>query len=274
VLDGTDDPGVLNDAAYMLSEAGADLALAEDASRKSIAKLEEASATITTDQVNSSAFARANLLIASWDTLGWILFKEGKLDQAKPLLDAAWRASLRAEIGDHLGQVYEAMGQKDEALTTYEFARTACNSNTPQDVHAHITESVQRLNAAGAKERTGTGAGAAGPEDLQGYQARGNRRLGDVPAGDYDGGGDRVAADVGRAAHRRHQTGARQDEVSRTAAAGFKGASAAQRGGELLDGPYVRRGAGARWRTADRAAIRTYAGAPAACTCGCPFFLT
>lgn len=168
VLDGTDDPGLLNDAAYMLSEAGTDLALAEDTSRKSITKLEEASATVTTDQVNSAAFGRANLLIASWDTLGWILFKEGKLDQAKPLLSAAWNASLRAEIGDHLGQVDEALGQKDEAATAYGFARTACNSNTPQDVHAHIVESLQRLNVAGAKEKTGTGTQAL--QDLRTYK--------------------------------------------------------------------------------------------------------
>lgn len=168
VLDGTDDPGLLNDAAYMLSEAGTDLALAEDTSRKSISKLEEKSADITTDQANSGAFAQANLLTASWDTLGWILFREGKLDEAKPLLTAAWRASLRAEIGDHLGQLYEAMGQKDEALTAYGFAQTACNSTTPEDVHAHITESVQRLKTAGAKERSETGTQAL--QDLRTFK--------------------------------------------------------------------------------------------------------
>lgn len=157
VLDGTDDPLLLNDAAYMLSKAGMDLALAEDASRKSIAKLEELSATITTDQVNSGAFARANMLIASWDTLGWILFKEGKRDQAKSFLDAAWRSSLGAETGDHLGQLYEAMGQKSEAATVFGFAQTACNSNTPADVHAHITESVERLKADGIKPKSETG---------------------------------------------------------------------------------------------------------------------
>jgi tetratricopeptide (TPR) repeat protein len=167
-LDGTDDPGLQNDAAYMLSEAGTDLALAEDTSRKSIARLEQESAGITTDQVNSSAFARANQLIASWDTLGWILFKEGKLDQARPLLDAAWRSSLRAEIGDHRGQLYEAMGQKDEAATAYGFAQTACNGNTPEDVHAHITESVARLKSAGAKPRSETGAQAL--QELRTYK--------------------------------------------------------------------------------------------------------
>jgi len=157
VLDGTDDPALLNDGAYILSESGSDLALAEDTSRKSISKLEEESATLTTDQVNSQAFARATLLTAAWDTLGWILFKEGKLDQARPLLEAAWHAGLRAENADHLGQLYEAMGQKEEALTAYGFAQTACTGTTPQDVHAHITESVERLKAEGVKSRSETG---------------------------------------------------------------------------------------------------------------------
>jgi tetratricopeptide (TPR) repeat protein/transglutaminase-like putative cysteine protease len=168
VLGGTDDPELLNDAAYMLSKAGTDLALAEDASRRSIAKLEEESAAITTEQANSSAFARANMLTASWDTLGWLLFKEGKFDQAKPLLEAAWLASLQAETGDHLGQLDEAMGRKDEAVTAYGYAQTACNRNTPQDVHAHITESVQRLKAIGAKPRSETG--AQGLQDLRTYK--------------------------------------------------------------------------------------------------------
>lgn len=150
-LDGSDDPGVLNDAAYELSETGIDLPVAEDASRKSIDKLEEKSATMAAAEANSRTFAEANLLIASWDTLGWILFREGKLDQAQPLLSAAWRASLRAEIGDHLGQVDEALGQKDEALTMYSLASTALTKNDTPDVRGHIKDSITRLNAAGAK---------------------------------------------------------------------------------------------------------------------------
>jgi transglutaminase-like putative cysteine protease/tetratricopeptide (TPR) repeat protein len=111
VLDGTDDPGVLNDAAYTLSETGLDLSVAEEASRRGIAKLEEKSAAISTAEANSKSFAEANLLIASWDTQGWILYREGKLDEAKEMISAAWRASLQAEVGLHLTQVYEAMGQ-------------------------------------------------------------------------------------------------------------------------------------------------------------------
>jgi tetratricopeptide (TPR) repeat protein len=61
----TDDPNMLNQAAYALAEAGLDLPYAEEVSRKSISLLEGKSAAITTAEVNSKAFADSNLLIAS-----------------------------------------------------------------------------------------------------------------------------------------------------------------------------------------------------------------
>jgi transglutaminase-like putative cysteine protease/tetratricopeptide (TPR) repeat protein len=165
VLDGTDDPGMLNDAAYMLAESGIGLDAAEDASRKSIAKLEEKSATITTAEVNSNAFAQANLLIASWDTLGWILYREGKPEAALPYISATWHASLLAESGDHLGQIYEALGRRDDAESVYVLAQAALTKTDTPDVRNHIHESAARLRNAGAK------AGPANPvEALQ--QAR------------------------------------------------------------------------------------------------------
>jgi tetratricopeptide (TPR) repeat protein len=151
VLDGTDDTGLLNDAAYTLAETGHDLSYAETMSRKSIERLEEKSSTISTAEVNSKAFAEANLLVASWDTLGWILYREGKFEEAKPLIVAAWRDGLEAEVGDHLGQLYEAMKQNDEATAAYRLADAAANGTTSPEVRRHIHESFTRLEAAGAK---------------------------------------------------------------------------------------------------------------------------
>lgn len=150
-LDGSDDPEVLNDGADVLSGAGLNLSLGEEASRKCIAKLEEESASITTAEANSKAFERANLLVYSWDTLGWILYREGKVDEAEPYLAAAWRASLRAEIGDHLGQLYEAAGKKQNAYEVYVLSQTAIDKNTPPDAKTRLTESVARLKPATAK---------------------------------------------------------------------------------------------------------------------------
>ncbi|MGO8935000.1 MAG: DUF3857 domain-containing protein [Terracidiphilus sp.] len=150
-LDGSDDSGILNDAAYTLGETGLDLDVAENASRKSIAKQDEQSADITTESANSNAFRLANVLVVSWDTLGWILFKEGKLEAAEAMLAPAWRASLRAEVGDHLGQLYEAEGKNDDASAVYALARGALNKNAAPDIRRHINESLSRLKSGGAK---------------------------------------------------------------------------------------------------------------------------
>jgi len=152
VLGETDDAMVLNNAAYVLSNAEAGLGDAEEASRKSVQILEEKSAAITTGEANSNAFAQSNLLLDAWDTLGWILFREGKPEAAKPLILAAWRNGLKAEIGDHLGQVYEAMGAKDAAYKAYsQAAATMERAGLAADVSKHTQESITRLKNAGAK---------------------------------------------------------------------------------------------------------------------------
>jgi tetratricopeptide (TPR) repeat protein len=166
-LDGVDDPGILNDAAYTLCETGRDLPIAEDASRKAIAKLEERSAAITTDQVNQSAFGAANLLVASWDTLGWILFQEEKYGEALAWLSPAWRASLTAEVGSHLGQTYEKMGKKDEAASSFRLAQYAVDKNTQPNVADEIKASVARTHAGPSSHLTGALAMTEAAEALQ-----------------------------------------------------------------------------------------------------------
>ena len=150
-LDGTDDVGILNDAGYVLAEAGLDLPYAEEVSRKSITVLEAKTAAITPAEVNSNAFAQSRLLIASWDTLGWILFREGKLEEAEPLIVAGWRNALVPESGDHLGQLYEAMGKKEQALSAYRLAAASIEGeNASPDVREHITTSITRLRGGSA----------------------------------------------------------------------------------------------------------------------------
>ncbi len=173
VVEGNDDPRQLNQAAYALALAGLDLPVAEEISRKSISLLEAKSAAISTAEVNSKAFADANLLVASWDTLGWILFREGKLEEAQPLIAAGWRNALLPESGDHLGQVLEAMGKKQDALSAYRLAAASSDGkNAEPEVLEHITASITRLGGAKASTHGGTQA----LQDLRTYRV-------DRPAG-------------------------------------------------------------------------------------------
>jgi hypothetical protein len=48
----------------------------------------------------------------TWDTLGWVNFRMGHLDQAEKFLCAAWSLTQERSVADHLQQVYEKEGKK------------------------------------------------------------------------------------------------------------------------------------------------------------------
>ena len=49
------------------------------------------------------------------DSLGWVAFRQGRLDEAQQLLQAAYKAKPDAEIAAHLGEVLWVMGKTQEA---------------------------------------------------------------------------------------------------------------------------------------------------------------
>jgi hypothetical protein len=50
------------------------------------------------------------MLIASWDTMGWILLREGKPKEAKTFIEAAWSNNPRPDLKEHLDKVNAALG--------------------------------------------------------------------------------------------------------------------------------------------------------------------
>jgi tetratricopeptide (TPR) repeat protein len=58
-------------------------------------------------------------LAAQWDTLGWVHFQRGNLDQAEQFIRAAWVLGQHGEVGDHLAQIYEKKGEKEKAIQMY-----------------------------------------------------------------------------------------------------------------------------------------------------------
>ncbi len=73
------------------------------------------------------------------DSLGWVEFKLGNLDQAKIILIAAFEAKPDAEIATHLGEVLWMQGLKTEAITVWQAARMI-NPN-----HPTLLETLKRL---------------------------------------------------------------------------------------------------------------------------------
>ena len=116
------DPDLLNAAAYLSADADGDLAVAEKASRKSLHILDTQTSSAEIREANQQSFIRTSRLIASWDTLGYILLKEKKTSEALDFLEASWRNNPSALIGLHYAAALEDAGKKSAALRIYTFS--------------------------------------------------------------------------------------------------------------------------------------------------------
>ena len=104
--------------------------------------------------MNTKAFQQTNLLVAAWDTLGWILFLEGKPAEAAPYLAAAWLHQPSLTVGNHLAQAKEALGKPSEALTIDELAAASEQRTTDQESKKEVSANADRLRKAGATSST------------------------------------------------------------------------------------------------------------------------
>ena len=80
------------------------------------------------------------------DSLGWVLFRRGKVKDALPVLQHAWRNSGDGEIAAHYGEVLWKSGDRGQARYVWQ---QALNSN-PAHVGLHAT--MARLTGEGAEK--------------------------------------------------------------------------------------------------------------------------
>jgi len=118
LLKSTDDPGTLNDAAYELADAKLELPLAEISARGAVQARTDGSKSWTLDENPATLKTKTSLLAASWDTLGWTLYREGRFSEAKPWITAAVKVRNSAEIKAHLVLEWQALAAAAPAGTT------------------------------------------------------------------------------------------------------------------------------------------------------------
>jgi len=116
---------MLNNVAYEMAEAGANLPDALVYSQRSVKEVEERSQILDLENVQKADLQLPLTISAYWDTLGWIYFKMGELALAESYLNSAWQLRQDGVVGDHLGQVYEKQQKLPEALRMYNLALEA-----------------------------------------------------------------------------------------------------------------------------------------------------
>jgi tetratricopeptide (TPR) repeat protein/transglutaminase-like putative cysteine protease len=115
-------PEIWNNVAYRLAERGMELDRAQQYAESAVSAAAAASRNTDLAHLTLDDLARTAALAAYWDTLGWVQFQRGNLALAEKYVRASWELSQHGEVGDHLGQIYEKQGKKDEAIRTYALA--------------------------------------------------------------------------------------------------------------------------------------------------------
>jgi TonB family protein len=146
--------GMWNAVAYALAKRNLDLDLAQKWAQTAISISSAQTTSVSLHHVTAAQFGLMNAAASFWDTLGWIYFLQGKLEEAQQYVEAAWYLLPVPIIGDHLGQIYEKASRRDDALKAYamviassEAPRAMFGSEAPEAL-AHATRRVNELAGA------------------------------------------------------------------------------------------------------------------------------
>lgn len=112
----------LNNVGYELADANVDLPKAQEFAERAVSLVEKRSHDIQLSGLSNDDLATTNSIGSYWDTLGWVEFRLGHLEQAEANLRAAWVLTQNADVADHLGQVYEREKKTDQAIHIYQLA--------------------------------------------------------------------------------------------------------------------------------------------------------
>ncbi|HZR65202.1 MAG TPA: DUF3857 domain-containing protein [Terriglobales bacterium] len=112
-------PEVWNNIAYQLSLKKAHLDRAQQYAESAVTAVANSSRNLSLDQLSDRDLGIVSELDANWDTLGWVYFARGDMAKAEKYVNAAWTLGEHGEVGDHLAQIYEKQGHKEEAIRQY-----------------------------------------------------------------------------------------------------------------------------------------------------------
>ena len=146
---------VWNNIAYSLSEQDVQLERADKYADAAINAVETQLRDISLDNLRFQDLSTASFLYDVWDTKGWIAFKRGNLELAEQYIAAAWQASGTGNIGEHLGEIYEKRGNREQAIHYYVLSLA---DNLPSDqararlTALGVTKGLDQMVEAGRRE--------------------------------------------------------------------------------------------------------------------------
>jgi DNA-binding SARP family transcriptional activator len=143
-----DDPGYNNDLGYIWADHDMNLLEAEKMIRKAIDEDRKQQEQKKGAKAGERSTAEDNS--AYLDSLGWVLFKLKRYQEAKPLLEKATQAKdgQHVEIFDHLGEVHMALGEKGQAIEAWQQGvKAAGPSHREQEKKLEVEKKLKQAEA-------------------------------------------------------------------------------------------------------------------------------
>jgi Flp pilus assembly protein TadD len=121
-------PTVWNNVAYNLAEHQIELDKAQQYAESAVSATTANLRNIDLSRLSLDDLQSVSNLGIYWDTLGWVHFEKGELDEAKRYVQAAWLLNQHGEVADHLAQIAQKLGEKDQAIHFYSLSIGAAHS--------------------------------------------------------------------------------------------------------------------------------------------------
>jgi Flp pilus assembly protein TadD len=118
-------PTVWNNIAYQLGLKKVHLDRARSYAESAVSSTSASLRNISLDSLDRRQLNLTSSLGNDWDTLGWVAFAEGNLNEAEQYVSAAWQLEQHSEVAEHLGEIYEKQGNKGEAIHYYALSLAA-----------------------------------------------------------------------------------------------------------------------------------------------------
>jgi TonB family protein len=116
---------VWNDVAVKFGENKVQLDRAQQYAESAVTTLGTELRNVESDHITADILRRVVSLADYWDTLGWVHFQQGHVEEAIRFIQAGWSVDPTGPKADHLGQIYQSRGQKQQAIAAFAQALSA-----------------------------------------------------------------------------------------------------------------------------------------------------
>ncbi len=121
-------PAVWNNVAYNLADHQLELDKAQQYAESAVSATAANLRNVNLSHLSMNDLQAVSNLGIYWDTLGWVHFQKGELGEAERYIRASWLLDQHGEVGDHLAQIDQKRGDKEQAIHMYSLSIGAAHS--------------------------------------------------------------------------------------------------------------------------------------------------